>query len=220
LEIVVKRVITYAGGHNLKENNKPKGLDDSNMLVVSRRQVMAGLTAAAIVGAAPIAAAKQLQTRKSSGRSRSNLVAGRAVPRNMGAASILLDGRVLVTGGYGSLPSEFETPSAMSSAAIYDPYQDRWYTAPSMTFARARHAMVTLSDGRVAVIGGMGFQALASIEIYDPVSNSWSSGGTLSQPRYDHAAVANGDQIIVLGGTSQSIVPGVEVIETRHESTY
>lgn len=204
----------------MKDKNKPKGLDDSNMFVVSRRQVMAGLTAAAIVGAAPIAAAKQLQTRKSNGRSKSNLVASRAMPRNMGAASVLLDGRVLVTGGYGSLASEFESPSAMSSAAIYDPFQDRWFAVPSMQFARARHAMVTLADGRVAAIGGMGFQALSSIEIYDPVSNSWSAGGSLMQPRYDHAAVARGDEIIVLGGTSQSIVPGVEVIQTRHESTY
>lgn len=204
----------------MKDKKNVKHPQQASSLVVSRREVMAGLTAAALIGASPLAKAQSLQSLKGSNSRSTSLRQSSAVPRNMAAAVALLDGRIMVAGGYDGLATERYSPRAMSTAQIFDPATNRWYAAAPMNSARARHALVALGDGRIAAIGGMDNGPLATVEIYDPNTNVWSYAQPLAQPRYDHTAVARGTEIIVLGGTSLSVVTSVEVVSTQRETQY
>jgi Galactose oxidase, central domain len=62
-------------------------------------------------------------------------------------ATLLPDGKVLVTGG-GS------TDGPMASAELYDFKHQRWTSAGDMSVARSGRIAVLLGDGRVLVAGG------------------------------------------------------------------
>jgi N-acetylneuraminic acid mutarotase len=132
--------------------------------------------------------------------------------RYMAAAATMGDGRILITGGYDRPAGPGAAPQPLSSAMIYDPASGQWTSAAPMGLPRARHAAVALSDGRVAVVGGISIQPTGSVEIYDPRTNKWTAGGALAQPRYDHAAAASGQEIVVMGGSSQTMLGSVEVV--------
>ena len=82
--------------------------------------------------------------------------------RRIHTATMLSDGRVLVTGGYsGSV--------LLTGAEIYNPVLGTWSLTDSMSTARVRHTATLLSDGRVLVVGGVSSSShLASAEIYSP----------------------------------------------------
>ena len=62
-------------------------------------------------------------------------------------ATLLPDGTVLVTGGFGSA-------EMMASAEVYDPAWDRWSVIGDMHAVRAGHSATLLSNGNVLVAGG------------------------------------------------------------------
>lgn len=76
-------------------------------------------------------------------------------------ATLLRDGKVLVTGGmYGRVGRE-------NSAEIFDPATRIWTVAGSLKQARNGHRDITLDDGRVLIVGGFsGRDYLASCEIF------------------------------------------------------
>ena len=78
-------------------------------------------------------------------------------------ATLLPDGRVLVTGGYDGGASVF------ASAEIYDPALGTWSLTGSMSTACYEHRATLLADGRVLVTGGAdGSSIVASAEIFSP----------------------------------------------------
>jgi hypothetical protein len=61
--------------------------------------------------------------------------------------TLLLDGRVLITGGdYGG--------DDLATAEIYDPATGRFSPTGSMTVGRSSHTAALLDDGRVLIEGG------------------------------------------------------------------
>jgi hypothetical protein len=111
------------------------------------------------------------------------------------AATVLRDGRVLVTGG--SHEAELD-PQA--SAEIFDPRTNAWTETPPMSTPRSRHTATVLSDGRVLVAGGLG-PGRGTAELYDPATNSWSAAGKLVDARANHQATLLGDgRVLVVGG--------------------
>ncbi len=91
-------------------------------------------------------------------------------------ATLLLDGRVLVSGS-----------STNGTAELYEPSSGSWTLTGSMVEARGGHVAALLPDGRVLVAGGyragLGNNGvyLASAEVYDPVTGSW----TATEPMVD-----------------------------------
>jgi hypothetical protein len=88
---------------------------------------------------------------------------GRMIEASGETLTLLLDGTVLVTGGYGPIPD-----SPLASAEPYDPSSGTWTTTASMIEARAGHAATLLLDGAVLVAGAGG----GTSELYDPGSGT------------------------------------------------
>lgn len=123
------------------------------------------------------------------------------------AATRLLDGRVLVTGGGVDAGGTWYT---WASVDLYDPVARTWTKAKNMKQARRGHSATLLPDGRVLVAGGTqggvangsdGGKQLATTEIYDPVANLWTPGPDLLTGRTLHSAVLlPSGGVLVLGG--------------------
>jgi N-acetylneuraminic acid mutarotase len=114
------------------------------------------------------------------------------------AATLLLDGRVLVAGGLYLDRSAPEQTRALDSGEVWDPRTGAWSRTRPMAETRIGASAVTLADGRVLVVGGSMNRErapieLASAEIYDPASGSWNTGGALTTARSGFALVALND---------------------------
>jgi N-acetylneuraminic acid mutarotase len=118
--------------------------------------------------------------------------------RDLHTATLLQDGKVLVTGGSNA------DGNSLASAELYDPIADTWNGAASMASARDIHSAVLLQDGRVLVAGGDDTGSnttLSSAELYDPPTNSWSEAGQMTTPRnqFPMALLPDG-RVLVAGG--------------------
>jgi N-acetylneuraminic acid mutarotase len=123
-------------------------------------------------------------------------VASMSTARDGHAATLLPNGKVLVTGG------SDDSGVVLRSAQLYDPATRAWTAAASMRAARARHTALLLASGKVLVIGGRdGSSNLASTELYDPVRNTWSAAASMRLARAGHSTtmLANG-KVLVTGG--------------------
>lgn len=69
--------------------------------------------------------------------------------RSAHTASLLLDGKVLVTGG------EAQRSRQLNSAELFDPDTGIWSIVSPMNFHRGRHTASVLKDGTVLVTGGL-----------------------------------------------------------------
>jgi hypothetical protein len=105
------------------------------------------------------------------------------------AATLLADGRVLVTGGR---PSGFGT-SSDRTAEIWSPKTGAWTSVASMATARAGHTATLLTDGRVLVLGGDTNSEPSSAEIYDAARDAWSSAGKMPELWIGHTTVLLAD---------------------------
>ncbi len=107
--------------------------------------------------------------------------------RSNHTATLLTNGKVLVTGGYNS------STGWLNTAALYDPAASagsRWSSAHTFTTARYAHSAVRLSDGKVLIAGGAdGSTYKNDAQTYDPSADSWTSAGVLSSGRFLQRAV-------------------------------
>lgn len=129
--------------------------------------------------------------------------------RTDAAGATLQDGRVLVTGGW--FPSPTATSRLVPTSEIFNPSTDTWSRTGSLHTLRAHARAVTLSDGRVLVVGGENLAGtpIRTAEIWNPSTGAWSSAGTLPAGRStaspDFALVAlDGGGALVVGGTSSA----------------
>lgn len=118
------------------------------------------------------------------------------VARRGHTATLLLNGKVLVTGGYNA--ADF----SLNSVEAYDPDTQTWTMLAPMNMARYNHTASLLPDGRVLVAGGTWTSSgVGSSEIYDPATDTWTSVASMNIDRSNHTAtlLLNGN-ILVTGG--------------------
>src|SRR5262245_41040308 len=89
-------------------------------------------------------------------------------PRFSHAATLLKDGRVLITGGKGRFLPDL---NCLKSAELYDPATGTFTETGDMLYARIEHKAILLPDGRVFIVGAC-YQSQISAEMYDPLTGT------------------------------------------------
>jgi hypothetical protein len=113
--------------------------------------------------------------------------------RQKHAATLLLDGRVLITGG---APDGGWHPSR--AAEIFDPQTNKFTVADDMELARFKlpAATASLKNGEVLVAGGA-----AEVEIFDDVTGKFSRAGSVAESHFFAAATLLSDgRVLITGG--------------------
>lgn len=120
--------------------------------------------------------------------------------RGLFTATPLLDGRVLIVGGYDA-GSFLE----LSSAEIFDPVTGTFTFTGSMSKPRSAHTATRLANGTVLIVGGSnnGVDGTTA-ELYNPGTGLFESvNGSMSVSRTNHSAALLGDgRVAVIGGES------------------
>lgn len=116
-------------------------------------------------------------------------------PRFAGAAVLLADGRVLVSGGRAGADST-------KSAEIFNPATRTWKVTGSLPVATRTHSMVLLKSGRVLAAGGEGAGSVASI--YNPTTGIWTQTSPMPKARFSMASIRlpNGEVMLAGGYTA------------------
>jgi N-acetylneuraminic acid mutarotase len=132
------------------------------------------------------------------------------------AASVLVDGTVLVTGGEGNTCPRAQT------VAIFDPAGNSFSLGASLPSPRVDHTATTLNDGRVLITGGedpcavfgtpTGLVGQVTIYdtavVFDPATSSYSSEKVMREPRSGHSATLLADgKVLVVGSTAELFDP-------------
>jgi len=147
-------------------------------------------------------------------------------------ATLLADGRVLVTGGASQLEPELYDPVtdawtllpatpetgaphtatplldgrvlivSGNTAKLFDPASLQFLGAPAPLASRTGHTATRLQDGRVLLVGG----GSATSELFVPGPDTFTASGDLAAARSDSAAVLlPGGEVLVTGGTTAEL---------------
>lgn len=127
--------------------------------------------------------------------------------RAIHTATLLLNGKVLVTGG--------QDGSGLATAEVYDPSINGWAPAATMSTIRYWHRVTLLTDGEVLVTSGRDNGSfLNTAEVYDPGANTFSS--TVNMAYAHHASTATRLQdgrVLVAGGWNGSAISHAEIYD-------
>jgi hypothetical protein len=134
-----------------------------------------------------------------------------AVPRAGHGASLMPNGRVLVSGGSSSV--DFTNPLSLftglqGSTELFDPTTNTFVPGPNMLEARAFHTSTTLTSGRVLVAGGIALLPIVNIPnvsstayLFNPATNSFGLPSLMSGARFLHTATAlSNGRVLIAGG--------------------
>jgi hypothetical protein len=133
------------------------------------------------------------------------------VPTAFGTLTALPDGKVLLAGGLVNSLPDYQVVDATASAYEWDGAS--WTEVGSLLFPRSNHTAVPLSDGRVAIVGGVargGYvyplpeEPRDCVEIYDPATKKFTQAGCQSagQGADPLTAILPGEASFILEGSS------------------
>lgn len=128
-------------------------------------------------------------------------------PRAYHTATLLEDGRVLITGGLAPAASTKTTE-------IFDPATGLFTVADEMKTARNYHAAVLLNNGTVLITGGATGSTGASLnsaEIYDLAEGEFRDIGSMSAAHSKHTATLLANGYVLIAGSSDTVFPSTFV---------
>jgi Kelch motif len=134
--------------------------------------------------------------------------------REFFTATRLLDGRVLVAGGFvaggGNEPG----------AELYDPVSNTWSTATAgFDGPRHAHEAVLLNDGRVLVAGGLFGVGLLTSQTYDPAIGAWSQTRLMRHLHIDGRMTLLADgRALISGGLAFQDPKSVEIYDPETDT--
>src|SRR6266513_2196546 len=120
------------------------------------------------------------------------------VPRTGHAATVLADGRVLITGGRDG------AGTIVATAEIFDPATETSTAVGALVTARVSHTATLLPNGRVLIAGGTSATgSLSSAEIFDPANPGAAFrvlSATMGAARAGHTATLLKDGTVLIAG--------------------
>jgi hypothetical protein len=131
-------------------------------------------------------------------RAASWTVTASSVSSDVGTATLLLNGKVLVASGSG-----YGTAADMA-AQLYDPAIGSWTATGSMLIPGAGGTATLLRDGRVLMVGGGG----AAAELYDPGTGGWTRTGSMTTARGGFSATLLRDGRVLVAGGNKDVIDG------------
>jgi hypothetical protein len=131
-------------------------------------------------------------------------------------ATLLPNGKVLMTGGFSSdsdCPGAGITP-ALTTAELYDPLNGSFAATGSMAEDRGGHTATLLTSGKVLIVGGGKVggdeppffgDGSVTAEVYDPATGAFTSTGNMGTGRVGQTAtlLSNG-KVLITGGWTGS----------------
>lgn len=127
-------------------------------------------------------------------------------------ASLMGDGRVLITGGFATLDFNLlnSLGTLLGSTEIFDPASNAFAPGPTMVEPRAWHSSTTLTNGQVLIAGGLSQLPLVNVPTvsatayrFNPATNSFGLPAAFVGGRFLHSAVALSDgKVLLVGGAS------------------
>jgi N-acetylneuraminic acid mutarotase len=120
--------------------------------------------------------------------------------RSSHTATLLPNGRVMVTGGHFYQSGVFYR----NNTEIYTPATGTWALTGSMINTRDHHTATLLPNGKVLVAGGtqhFNGAAMANCELFDPAVGTWSATASMGSAREYHSALLlpSGNVLAVAG---------------------
>lgn len=112
-----------------------------------------------------------------------------SVARYSHTATLLQDGKVLITGGYTSSTSPIQT------AELYDPASDTFVPVGNMAIVRPLHFATLLTNGKVLIAGG----GSTTVELFDPATNSFTPGGSTSSRSIGAVTLLADGRVLISG---------------------
>lgn len=106
------------------------------------------------------------------------------ISRRFHTATLLKNGKVLVTGGNGGI----------KSCEIFDNVTKLWTSSAPMNYGRSMHSATLLSNGKVLVIGGG--QKIS--ELYNPLSDTWAEVGVVTSVSGNQAIKLVNEEYLLL----------------------
>jgi hypothetical protein len=144
-------------------------------------------------------------------------------PRCLHQATVLGDGKILISGGWGynhpAVHGDFN--HGIRQAEIYQAVAGTWTTIAPLNNYRREHTTTTLANGNVLVAGGYGHTPdspyghttgpITKAEILNLSTGVWSETAAIASPRYGHTAIAlkNGKILMfgAYGGNAEVYAP-------------
>lgn len=124
-------------------------------------------------------------------------VGNMTVGRGYHTATLLPDGKVLITGGT-AYSGGYSTGDART-AEVFNPATGSFAQVGDMSIARSAHTATLLPSGKVLVVGGPVNGATVA-DLYDPSTASFSPTATDPIPRKWHTATLLGNGTVLLAG--------------------
>jgi hypothetical protein len=135
-------------------------------------------------------------------------------PRSGHSATLLPDGRVLITGGMRRNQDFYR------SAELFDPATGKFSATGEMQIARVGHVSVSLRSGKVLIAGGwIGRGVTDEAELYDPATGKFTAIGHMftGRGRPEATLLRDGNVLITGGGSSAdgggSSITGAEIFD-------
>lgn len=145
-----------------------------------------------------------------------------ALGRAMHTATLLRNGKMLITGGV--IERASPTSPVLNSAEIYDPATgNAVLLANTMRSPRGQHQATLLPDGRVLITGGqvdnLDGDGSNTAELYDPATQTFTAlAATMTSLRGAHGATLLADgKVLISGGFANN--PGTDTAELFDPST-